>query len=250
MEITFDVLLMRFIASMSRWATYVVPFFVLFWILKPKFLMKYKLPALIEKPPRFFQEALNSCVGIGVYLIPFVTMVSLKKNFGYSRMYTDFDQFGVAYFVFTILVFIVFTDTFSFWTHYAQHNVSWLKWTHKTHHKSIQVNPLSSYSFSFTDACINMAALFILLLVVPWHPLAYLVYGTFGIVHSAYLHLGFDFAIEPQMKNSIWKWKYTSTHHYLHHQKFECNYGQFFSFWDRFMGTEDISLKKGEVQRV
>ncbi|MBY0451454.1 MAG: sterol desaturase family protein, partial [Bdellovibrionaceae bacterium] len=91
-------------------------------------------------------------IGLGVYLIPFVTLILLKKHFGYSKMYTDIGEYGVAYIVLTILVFTVFTDTYSYWFHRAQHKVKLLKSTHIVHHKSINISPLSGYSFSLADA--------------------------------------------------------------------------------------------------
>ncbi len=34
------------------------------------------------------------------------------------------------------------------------------------------------------------------------------------------------------------KYKTPSTHHNLHHAKFNGNYGLYFTWWDRWMGTE------------
>tara|TARA_B110001450_G_C17538428_1_gene447614 strand:+ start:480 stop:671 length:192 start_codon:yes stop_codon:yes gene_type:complete len=35
----------------------------------------------------------------------------------------------------------------------------------------------------------------------------------------------------------VWKWINTSVAHNLHHKKFDGNYGFYFLFWDRIMGT-------------
>ena len=31
---------------------------------------------------------------------------------------------------------------------------------------------------------------------------------------------------------------YTATHHQLHHDKYNCNYGLYFRLWDRLLGTD------------
>ncbi len=247
MEITLSLLLQRYAQTLTRAVTVLGPLFFIFWIWKPGFLHKYRLPLIIPKKNIFFQEFLYSFIGLGVYLIPFVTLIYLKKEFGYSQMYTDIAEYGYGYIALTVFIFIVFTDTYSYWTHRLQHRIKALKSTHIVHHKSINISPLTSYSFSFIDAVINMSALFILLLTIPWHPLSYLIYGVFGIFHSGYLHLGYDLPIDWQRKIPILKWHYTSTHHFLHHQKFECNYGQYFVFWDRLMKTEDVDLTPPKV---
>ncbi|MHA4894836.1 sterol desaturase family protein [Pedobacter sp. PWIIR3] len=41
----------------------------------------------------------------------------------------------------------------------------------------------------------------------------------------------------------------TSIHHNLHHSKFKGNYGLYFRFWDRLMGTENPNYVK-EYDRI
>jgi sterol desaturase/sphingolipid hydroxylase (fatty acid hydroxylase superfamily) len=46
--------------------------------------------------------------------------------------------------------------------------------------------------------------------------------------------------IYPKSERLGWiqKWIIGATHHDLHHRKFLFNYGLYFTFWDRIMGTE------------
>ncbi len=34
------------------------------------------------------------------------------------------------------------------------------------------------------------------------------------------------------------RWLITATHHQLHHDRYQCNYGLYFRFWDRLCGTD------------
>ena len=50
-------------------------------------------------------------------------------------------------------------------------------------------------------------------------------------------HLGYE--IFPKGMNRHWlgKWINTSVNHNMHHKYFHGNYGLYFTFWDRLMGT-------------
>ena len=51
-------------------------------------------------------------------------------------------------------------------------------------------------------------------------------------------HLGYE--IYPKGFNTHWlfRWKTPSTHHNMHHMKFNGNYGLYFTWWDRIFKTE------------
>jgi len=42
----------------------------------------------------------------------------------------------------------------------------------------------------------------------------------------------------PSSPYGFWPMRPSPAHHDLHHLKFEGNYGSFFMFWDKLMGTE------------
>jgi ferredoxin len=48
------------------------------------------------------------------------------------------------------------------------------------------------------------------------------------------------YEVYPSWWNGHWllKWKTPATHHNMHHEYFEGNYGLYFTWWDRWMGTE------------
>ena len=51
------------------------------------------------------------------------------------------------------------------------------------------------------------------------------------------MFLGFELLPKNAAKSPILKWVNTSVSHNQHHQFFTGNYGLYFSFWDRMMGT-------------
>ena len=50
-------------------------------------------------------------------------------------------------------------------------------------------------------------------------------------------HLGYETFPKSLIKHPIGKWQNNATNHNLHHQLSKYNYGLYFTFWDRLMGT-------------
>jgi sterol desaturase/sphingolipid hydroxylase (fatty acid hydroxylase superfamily) len=50
-------------------------------------------------------------------------------------------------------------------------------------------------------------------------------------------HLGFELFPDGFASGKVTKWHNTSTHHNMHHKFTTSNYGLYFNFWDRVMGT-------------
>ncbi|WHI53521.1 sterol desaturase family protein [Microbulbifer sp. MLAF003] len=69
------------------------------------------------------------------------------------------------------------------------------------------------------------------------------------IFRNSMLHTGREFHprswVDGPLDNMT-----TTTHHDLHHQRFQGNYGFYFTWWDRLMGTEFKDYKKVFRQAV
>ncbi len=57
------------------------------------------------------------------------------------------------------------------------------------------------------------------------------------IIYNVYGHLGWELYPKGFSKHWLGKWINTSVNHNMHHQYFKGNYGLYFLFWDRLMGT-------------
>lgn len=84
-----------------------------------------------------------------------------------------------------------------------------------------------------------MMALFMPLVMaaVPLH--SAVIFGFLGvmIVRNAMGHSGIEFHHRRWVDTPLDIFT-TTTHHDMHHQKFSGNYGLYFTWWDRWMGTE------------
>lgn len=233
-----ELVLTRWISTMIRAALILGPMALVFWIWRPRWIEGFRIPQPREVRPIVMREIPRTIWGLSVYMLPLMTLIWLKQTLGYSPMYLDMDEYGLPYFIATILIFMVFTDTWFYWAHRLMHSQKILRKCHSVHHQSYNPNPATAYSFDLVESLINMTPYFILVLTIPWHPLALLIFGTFGIFFVGYIHLGYDFGFEWRQRHPVLKWIYSSTHHSIHHQRYEGNYAVYFTFWDKWMKTE------------
>ncbi|MFO0681024.1 MAG: sterol desaturase family protein [Sandaracinus sp.] len=148
---------------------------------------------------------------------------------GYSQAYWNLSDYGIPYFILSVVLYIAFTETWIYWVHRALHIPVLFRWFHKPHHKWRATTSWASMAFhpldSFAQALPHHLALFLF----PVNVYLYLGMLAFVMLWSVMIHDRVSF-----VKNSIIN--YTG-HHTLHHWYFTCNYGQFFTFWDKLMGT-------------
>jgi sterol desaturase/sphingolipid hydroxylase (fatty acid hydroxylase superfamily) len=75
-------------------------------------------------------------------------------------------------------------------------------------------------------------------LVAPAEPWAVFIFLGHQIARNAFGHAGFELAW-PGFTRSPWTgWLTTTTHHDLHHSEGRYNFGLYFTWWDRWLGTE------------
>jgi len=67
-----------------------------------------------------------------------------------------------------------------------------------------------------------------------------------------YGHLGWGLNPKKFHKSRLGRWINTSVAHNQHHQFFKGNYGMYFLFWDRIMGTlrEDYDAQFEKVKQA
>ena len=57
------------------------------------------------------------------------------------------------------------------------------------------------------------------------------------MAYNVYGHLGYELFPKAFNMHPIGRWLNTSVNHNQHHKKFTGNYGLYFLFWDRWLGT-------------
>jgi len=155
---------------------------------------------------------------------------------GIFRIYDAVGERGWGYFAFSVVALVVLQDTYFYWTHRAMHHRWLFKRVHRVHHLSHNPSPWAAYAFAPGEALVQAAYVPLVALVLPVHTIALFVFLAFMMVRNVFGHLGVEML--PRGFTSSWlRFSTTTTHHALHHQRPSVNYGLYFTFWDRLMGT-------------
>jgi Delta7-sterol 5-desaturase len=175
-----------------------------------------------------------AAVGFAVYV--------LALN-GCLTIYTDVDQFGWPYAIGSTLLLIVLHDAYFYWTHRLLHHPWLFRHVHAVHHRSRNPSPWAAYSFHPLEALIQAAYLPVALSLLPAHVTVLLVVMVHMMLRNALGHSGFEIYPRNGMRNMPWRWLTSTTHHQLHHERMEANFGLYFPWWDRWLGTEYMDYK-------
>jgi len=162
---------------------------------------------------------------------------------GYLRVYDDVGTYGWLYFAASIVLAILIHDAYFYWTHRAMHHPRMFRF-HRAHHLSTSPSPWAAYAFGPLEALISALVIPVILLVVPMHDGAVFAFLVYMILMNVVGHLGIE--LYPRwFASSRWtSWYSTSTHHNLHHRDFEGNYGLYFTWWDRLLGTQHAEYRQ------
>ncbi len=79
--------------------------------------------------------------------------------------------------------------------------------------------------------------------LVPMHDAALAAFVTWQIVRNVMGHAGSEPAPVSGRPSRLFGWLTTTTHHDLHHEDARANYGLYFTWWDRLMGTEHAAYQ-------
>ncbi len=136
---------------------------------------------------------------------------------------------GVVWLVASALLYVAFVDTGIYWAHRAMHVGFLYRRVHRYHHAWRVPNSWTSMAFHPVDA-------FVLALPVHLFPLLVPLNGWLYLAMQGAMSL-WSVASHDRVALVRSRWVNFVDHHTLHHFRYRCNFGQFFTFWDRVMGT-------------
>lgn len=238
--ITWQEILIRYVGTFAmaslRYIFFAGSLYLVFYIWKRRDWFKFKIQQKFPKNKDIMREVGYSFLSLSIFVVVGSILFVLRKN-GYTQVYTNFSDYGVGYFIFSILVFIVLHDTYFYWTHRFMHWKKIYPYVHKIHHKSVNPTPWAAFAFHPLEAVVEVGILPVMLFLMPLHPFAILAFILYQSGMNVVGHLGFEMFPDGFASGKITKWHNTSTHHNMHHKHVTCNYGLYFNFWDRVMGT-------------
>jgi len=157
---------------------------------------------------------------------------------GFTRIYLDVSDYGVTYLLLSVPLLMFLHDTYFYFAHRLMHHRVLFERVHKVHHLSRNPSPWASFSFHPFEAVLEALILPLLILFVPVHPLALLVFVTIMTIFGVVNHTGYELYPMAFIKHRWLRAWLTTTHHQMHHKYYRTNYGLYFTLWDRWLGTE------------
>lgn len=187
-------------------------------------------------------EIINSLFTLMVSTL-IVLAIYLMKSLGLTKIYTDINEYPRFFAIGGFFIFLFLDDTWFYWIHRLLHHPKIFKYVHKVHHKSIDVNPFTSLSFHWVETLLLTSWIVPVSMFFPMYVPAFGLLQIWGLLDNIKSHIGYEF-FPSWWNKSIGKLITSSTHHNMHHSKFNGNYGVHFRIWDRLLGTEFNDYEK------
>lgn len=169
----------------------------------------------------------------------------------YTTWYPDADEYGKLYFWLAFPLMLIMHDTYFYFTHRLMHHPKLFKLFHLVHHKSTNPSPWAAFAFHPLEAMVEIGILVVYLFTIPVTKAHLFFFFLFMMVYNVYGHLGWELYPKNFHRTKLGRWINTSVNHNQHHQYFKGNYGLYFLFWDRLLGTlrSDYDEKYDEVMQ-
>jgi lathosterol oxidase len=188
-----------------------------------------------DRRREFFQSVQTICVFAIVNLLSFALVKS-----GIIHIERGAPNLGLL--AAQVVGMALLHDGWFYWMHRALHHKALFRRAHATHHLSRTPTSWAAYSFAPIEAVAESIyipfMLIVISMVTPIYGLAIFIFLGHQIIRNAIGHSGYELAWSGFTRSPLTGWLTTTTHHDLHHTEGRYNFGLYFTWWDRMMGTE------------
>lgn len=179
-----------------------------------------------------------SLLSAAIYGVPAGIVAWGWRERGWTRIYSDPQAFPPWWMPLSLIACLVLHDTWFYWTHRWMHRPGLFRLAHAVHHASRPPTAWAAMSFHPIEALTGAVVIPALVFIVPVHV------GVLGIVLGIMTamgitnHMGWELFPRALVESRIGHWIITASHHHRHHERYRCNYGLYFRFWDHLCGTD------------
>ena len=157
---------------------------------------------------------------------------------GQMVIYGKPERYGWWWLLLSLPALLLWHDVYFYATHRLLHTRWLFRHVHGVHHRSRQPSPWAAYAFHPVEALVNGLVLPLALLMVPLHWAVVLLFSLHQIVRNAHGHAAVETLPRGFTRHRLGRHFTTTTHHHLHHETAQGHYGLWFTWWDRWCGTE------------
>jgi len=227
------------IAIAGRYLLVVCAVYALVWGRKDGRVIGRRLNRDRPKAATIRHELKLSLLSSWIYALPAAVVFEAWRHGG-TRVYMDLDHYGVAWLFVSGALYLLIQDTYYYWLHRLMHRRTVFRYVHAGHHRSRQPTPFASFSFDWAEAALNAWLLPALTFVIPVHPAVIVVILTVMTIAAVLNHAGSELLPDWLVQGPLGRWLISATHHSVHHTHYDANFGLYFRFWDRAMGTDTM----------
>ncbi|MDX2281590.1 MAG: DUF2147 domain-containing protein [Saprospiraceae bacterium] len=217
--------------------------YLVFWVI---FFKKWQHRIIQRKLPetnKMWLEFRYSMSTVLIFALIGFGILNMKKA-GFTLIYDNIAEWGMLWFVVSLVLMILLHDAWFYWTHRLMHHPKIFRHVHLVHHRSTNPSPWAAYSFHPIEAVIAAGIFILIAFTIPAHGLALFIFLIYMIFRNVMGHLGIEFLPKNFIANRWINWHTTTTHHDLHHKHFNHNYGLYFTWWDKWFGTEHPNYRE------
>lgn len=229
---------LRFTSTdLTRYAVFSIGVWLVLWVIFAPALRGRKIRETRPPARQMAIEFLASLRSVAIFatigLSPW-----LLERMGLLRGNEIATQWGPVWFWACLALMILAHDAFFYWAHRLMHHPRLFRRFHRRHHKSHNPSPFTAYSFDIGEAAVMgvFVPIWVVLVPTPWAVVG--IFMLHQIVRNTLGHSGYELMPAHGDGRPMFDWLTTTTHHDLHHAQAGWNYGLYFTWWDRLMGTE------------
>lgn len=198
--------------------------------------------ALNRSPPS--REAMRREIWLSlassvIYAAPAAWVIEVWKAGG-TKLYTDVSAHAWWWIPLSAVLYLLLHDAYYYWLHRLMHDRRLFKWMHAGHHRSREPTAYAAFAFDLTEAALTAWFLPALVFFIPIHVGVALGLLTLMTVVATLNHCGREVWPDRFVRGPVGGWLITATHHSRHHTHLQRNFGLYFRFWDRVMGTDEM----------
>lgn len=211
--------------------------FLLVYVVLRKRIAWRKIQLKFPANKDYRREIIDSTISMLIFALSPVIILGVPEIRVHTQLYKAVSDRGWIYFFLVFPVLFVVHDAYFYWMHRLIHHPRLFQLIHLEHHRSVNPSPWAAYSFGPIEAFLESLIFPIILFVIPvtiWHVF---IFFLLSIVYNVYGHLGFELYPRGFHRTLAGRWVNTSVSHNQHHRHFKGNYGLYFLWWDRWMGT-------------
>lgn len=211
--------------------------FLLFYVLLKRRITWKKIQLKFPEGKDYRREIFFSSMSIVIFALPPLLLLQNDTLRPHTTYYRDISRYGWLYFFGAFPLMLLMHDAYFYWMHRLIHHPRLFRLFHLVHHRSVNPSPWAAYAFHPLEAFLESLIFVIFLFTIPINEWHLFIFFVISLVYNVYGHLGFELYPAKFNRNWLGRWMNTSVSHNMHHHYFKGNYGLYFMFWDRMMGT-------------